>query len=63
MKELLAHHFTAANVKLELEKLLHNADYRSQMLENYREIRQISGSPGAAAKAAESIVKRLEISM
>ena len=60
VKELLAHHFTADNVKLELELLLHNPAYRSQMLNDYSEIQKKLGPPGAALKAAGEIQKSMK---
>ena len=55
VKELLAHHFTPATVQNELDKLLFDNTYRSQMLKNYQDISLKLGAPGAARKAAEEM--------
>jgi lipid-A-disaccharide synthase len=43
--------------KMELEKILNNEQYRQQMLDNYKEMQQILGGPGASRKTAVEIVK------
>lgn len=58
VKELLAHFFTAENTSAELEKLLFNGDYRSQILSSYAEISQILGTNIAAEQATELILAK-----
>ena len=60
VKELLAHHFTPATVQNELDKLLYDNTYRSQMLKNYQDISLKLGAPGAARKAAEEMYGSLK---
>ena len=59
VKELMAHHFTVENVAKELEKLIYHQTYRNIMSEGYKEILQTLGEPGAAERAAKSIVSEL----
>ena len=59
VKELMAHHFTVDNVAKELEKLIYHQTYRNIMSEGYKEILQTLGEPGAAERAAKSIVREL----
>lgn len=59
VKELIAHLFTVPNMSRELEKLLNDENYRSEMMEEYARIQQLFGKPGAAARAAASIYKAL----
>ncbi len=59
VKELMAHHFTVENVAKELEKLIYHQTYRNIMSEGYKEILQTLGEPGAAERAAKSIVREL----
>jgi lipid-A-disaccharide synthase len=46
-------------MKTELDKILNNKDYRQQMLDNYKEMQQILGGPGASRKTARQIVMDL----
>jgi lipid-A-disaccharide synthase len=56
VKELVAHHFTVDKVATELEKLLHNENYRQNMMNEYSEIKKLLGEPGAAERAAKKMV-------
>jgi len=56
VKELVAHNFTAGNVKTELKMLLENENYRLNMLKEYSVLKNLLGEPGAAERAAKSIV-------
>jgi lipid-A-disaccharide synthase len=48
--------------KAELEKILNDETYKTQMLENYKEMQKILGGPGASKKTAAQIVKDLGVS-
>jgi lipid-A-disaccharide synthase len=52
VKELFAKFFTVDNIRKELRQLLHVERYRRNMLDNYREMRQRLGEPGASDRAA-----------
>lgn len=56
VKELIAHQFTAGNVSLEIEKLLHDEEYRIKMLNEYAELKMSLGEIGAAERTAKKIV-------
>jgi len=56
VKELYAHLFTVEALSEELSKLLYDDAYRNQLFQSYAELREIMGKPGAAARAAESII-------
>lgn len=55
VRELFAKYFTLDNLRDELKRLLHVKTYRENMLNNYREMREILGNPGASERAAEII--------
>lgn len=57
VKELLGHYFTAENVKKEVEKLISDKVYRTNMLKDYEEVKKLLGEPGAAKNAAKGIVE------
>ncbi len=55
IRECIANEFTAANVKKELDRLLHDEDYTKNMLASYEHIRSLLGTRPAAERAAEII--------
>ena len=57
IKELVASRFTKANVEQELNRLLNDEDYRTQMQEHYAEILTILGHEPAPKNATKFIVK------
>jgi len=57
VKELIQGDYNTADVKTELDNLLHNTTYRDAMLKNYDELDVRMGQPGASAKTAALIVK------
>ncbi|MDD3079670.1 MAG: lipid-A-disaccharide synthase [Paludibacter sp.] len=59
VKELIAHHFTEKNVAAELNKILNNPEYRSDMTEGYLEVLEKLGEPGTAKRAATKIYAEL----
>lgn len=60
VKELFAKYFSVQNIQEELDRILHNKEYRQNMLNNYQEISNILGKPGASDKAAEIIINKLK---
>jgi len=59
VKELFAKFFTVDNIRKELKQLLHVQSYRRNMLDNYEEMRQKLGEPGASDRAASIIYGKL----
>ena len=55
VKELIQGDFTRETVQAELELLLHDEIYRKQMLDNYVELDERMGKPGASGKTASLI--------
>ena len=60
VKELIGDLFTVENIRKELNRLLYAEKYRNGMVNNYREIQEKLGPPGAARKAAEEMQKSLK---
>ena len=60
MKELFAKFFTEDNIRTELHQILHVQSYRKNMLNNYAEMRQILGEPGASDRTAAILLNALE---
>ena len=60
VKELFAKFFTQKNIQNEVDLLLNDLEYRSNMLENYDRIISILGAPGASEKAARIIIEKLD---
>lgn len=61
VKELFSIHFTLDNIRTELNRILNDSGYRSQMLAGYDDVIQILGKPGASLRAAQIIYKSLNI--
>lgn len=59
VKELIAHLFTVENVAAELERLLNNESYRAAMLQDYANIKNALGEPGAAERSAKLMYESL----
>ena len=60
VKELIQHEFTAANLHLELSKLLHDQNYQAAMQKNYEELIHQLGGAGASAKTARLMLNYLK---
>ena len=58
IREFVMHEMKYECVKPELEKLLRDEEYRTEMLKSYEELHQLVGKPGAARRAA---IKMFEI--
>lgn len=55
VKELFADKFSVQNIYLELDKILSDEDYRTQMEREYVEVKNILGDEGASMRAAKYI--------
>jgi lipid-A-disaccharide synthase len=55
VKELIQYDMNEHTLKRELQKLLHNEQYRKEMIQHYKELKQKLGGSGASMRAAESI--------
>lgn len=60
VKELFAKFFSVQNIRNEIDLLLNDNTYRTNMLENYDTIINVLGTPGASDKAADIIVAKLQ---
>jgi len=60
VKELVADTMTVENIRKELEALLYDEPYRKKMLNNYQDMADRLGSPGAPDKAAGLIIDLLK---
>ena len=60
VKELFAKFFTIENIRTEVHQILNVQNYRNNMLNNYAELRDILGKPGASHNAATFIVEKLK---
>lgn len=57
VKELIQQDCNPVQISGELDNLLNNANYRKAMLDNYDELDQRMGTPGASQKTAALIIK------
>lgn len=55
VREFIQHQLTPANLITELKKLLEDTNYRNNMLQNLKQVREKLGGPGASAKAASIV--------
>lgn len=62
VKELFARYFSSDSIRKELDRILHDKDYRQRMLDGYDEVINILGRPGASQRAAELMVGFLSAS-
>ena len=58
-RELIQEDFTADAVAEEVRRLTGDADYRSRMLDDYRDIREALGGTGASRAVAEAMIKEI----
>ena len=61
MQELFGARFSRAQIEEELGRILHDEEYRNQMLEGYNEIIRLLGEPGASQRTASLIVQSLKV--
>lgn len=59
VQELFGARFSEKQIHDELGRILQDPDYRDQMLAGYDEVIESLGSPGASARAARLIIKKL----
>lgn len=59
VKELFAKKFTVQNIRRELLQILTVQNYRQTMQENYTELRNKLGTPGASERTADIIIQSL----
>lgn len=55
VKELIQHELNVENLCAELKKLIEDKNYREQILNEYKQINEKLGGPGASARAAKVI--------
>lgn len=60
VQELFAARFSRERIHLELDRLLHDTPYRNQMLNQYDEIINLLGKPGASQRTAALIYQSLK---
>ena len=60
VQELFGARFSEENITTELKRIIHDKTYRETMLQNYDDMIRILGKPGASARTAELIVKRIK---
>lgn len=60
VKELVADSMTIDNLYNEVDRLINDSDYRQNMLNGYKKMSKILGSPGAPLHAAHEIVKLIK---
>lgn len=60
VQELFGARFSEENITTELKRIIHDKTYRETMLQHYDEMIRILGKPGASARTAELIVKRIK---
>jgi len=56
VKELIQDKCTIEEIQKELDKIIFDTSYREQMLNYFRELKQILGNSGASKKAADIII-------
>ncbi|MBE6301294.1 MAG: lipid-A-disaccharide synthase [Parabacteroides distasonis] len=61
VQELFGARFSRAQIEEELGRILHDEEYRNQMLEGYNEIIRLLGEPGASQRTASLIVQSLKV--
>lgn len=59
VKELLQTNLSN-RISEEMDRLLHNASYREEMLNNYNELRTLCGGSGASRRVAQKMITELE---
>lgn len=59
VKELLQVHFTRKKLVAEMNEILQNPQHLQQIMNDYQELRNKLGKPGASKQAAEAIYKKL----
>lgn len=60
VRELLQHHCSVKNIRAELKRVIDDPTCRRKIGQDYAELKQKLGKPGASGRAAEQIVKILK---
>ena len=60
VKELIQNEFNEDNLKLELDKLLNQSEYRNEMIKQLIELKNKLGGGGASKKTAELMLSYLK---
>ena len=60
VRELIQFDMNAKMVKMELDKILKDAEYRYQMTENYSKLREVLGGTGASERVAKLMYENLK---
>jgi lipid-A-disaccharide synthase len=60
VKELIQDDMTKDSIQKELDRLLHDKNYRNKMIGSFRELRQKLGDKGASVKVAGAMYNRLK---
>jgi lipid-A-disaccharide synthase len=59
VKELIQEDCTGKKIGDELDLILNNQNYRAKMMQNYDQLAERMGAPGASFRAAELMIKYL----
>jgi len=59
VKELLQMDYTVEKIRDELNRIIHDRNYREQITKSYEELRQKLGAPGASQRAASLMIRML----
>jgi lipid-A-disaccharide synthase len=59
VKELIQNECTPANIRKELDRLLHDTEYRGKLLLEYKALQEKLGGGGASKKIARSLLKSI----
>ncbi len=61
VKELIQKECNPNKIREELERLLHNEEYKNQLLSDYKTLEEKLGGGGASKKVAQSLLKTIEL--
>ena len=59
VKELIQKECNPVRIKAELDRLLNDQEYRSELMVNYEKLENILGGGGASRKVAQSLLKTI----
>lgn len=59
VRELFGKYFSTENIRKELDRLLHNNEYRQEMFRGYDQVTKALGKPGASQQAARVVFDSL----
>ena len=61
VRELIQFDMNPKMVKNELDKILFDTDYKTRMLNNYQNLREVLGGTGASERVAQLIYNYLKV--